>query len=292
LAKYAIKELEHLSGIKAHTIRIWEQRYNLLEPERTETNIRLYSDADLKTLLNVSFLNSHGMKISKIAKMAPEELHKAVLKLGESEQQTVFQVDTLLAAMIEFDEAKFDKALTTPILQYGFEQAMLNVVYPFLEKIGILWQTSNIHPAHEHFVSNLIRQKLLVAIDGQSLHRSPNATRLLLFLPEGEFHELALLFINFLARARGYYVMYLGQSLPLSDLVEVAEKVTPDFIISVFTSAPERDQVQHYINTLAQSFNCHLLLYGSLLQQENLVLPEKVERFVRINHVISRLETL
>lgn len=292
MAKYAIKELEHLSGIKAHTIRIWEQRYNLLSPERTETNIRFYSDADLKTLLNVSFLNNHGYKISRIAKMGSEEMCAAVLALRESETQTGSQVDTLLTAMIDFDEAKFDKALATPILQFGFEQAMLSVVYPFLDKIGILWQTNNIHPAHEHFVSNLIRQKLLVAIDGQSLYRKPNAKRLLLFLPEGEFHELALLFINFLARARGYHVMYLGQSLPFADLVEVVEKCKPEFIVSVFTSAPERDQVQVYLNKLAETFSCSMLLYGTLLQQESLILPARVERFERIHQVINRLETL
>ncbi len=290
MAQYAIKELEHLSGIKAHTIRVWEQRYNLLKPQRTETNIRYYNDDDLKTLLNVSSLSSKGYKISRIARMSNEELTREVLALSETQNDSHIQVDALLLAMIGLDEEKFEKALNTPILQYGFEGAMLEVVYPFLERIGILWQTSNIHPAHEHFVSNLIRQKLIVAIDGQKLQQRETSTRYLLFLPEGEFHEIALLFINFLVRARQNHVMYLGQSLPFNDLVEVAEAYKPDIIASAFTSNPERDQVQDYINLISNRFPAsRILLYGTQVQADWLTFPENTQRFSRITEVISHL---
>lgn len=293
MAQYAIKELEHLSGIKAHTIRIWEQRYNLLTPRRTETNIRFYSDADLKTLLNVSALTSKGYKISKIAQMSPEVLCREVLSLAAGTVNNHAHVDALLLAMIELNEAAFEKGLSTPILQLGFERAMLEVVYPFLERIGILWQTSNIHPAHEHFVSNLIRQKLIVAIDGQIQQPYATANRLLLFLPEGELHELALLFINYLARARKHHVMYLGQSLPFKDLLEVANAYRPAYLVSVFTSFPERGQVQGYINQLAQHFaEAQILLYGSQLQQKEIVLPANVTSLNRITDVITHFDAI
>jgi len=293
LGQYAIKELEHLSGIKAHTIRIWEQRYNLLQPQRTETNIRFYSDDDLKTILNVSALTSKGFKISKIAQMTREELRNQVLELAVSQADNQYQIDAMLLAMIELDEAKFEKALTTPILQSGFESAMLEVIYPFLERIGILWQTSNIHPAHEHFVSNLIRRKLIVAIDGQTLERKENAARFILFLPEGELHELALLFINFLARSRRHHVMYLGQSLPFNDLLEVANTFKPDHLVSVFTSRPETGEVQPLINSLAESFpNAEVWLYGAQMQNESLFFPSNIKRFGRITEVITSLNAL
>ena len=293
MAQYAIKELEHLSGIKAHTIRIWEQRYNLLQPQRTETNIRFYSDDDLKTILNVSVLTSKGYKISKIARMSREELSKEVLQLAISQADTQFQIDALLLAMIELDETKFDKALTTSILQLGFEKAMLEVVYPFMERIGILWQTSNIHPAHEHFVTNLIRRKLIVAIDGQALQRKENAARFILFLPEGELHEIALLFINYLARSRRHQVMYLGQSLPLNDLLEVANSYKPEYVVSVFTSRPETSEVQTLIDQLASNFkNARVWLYGAQMQNEALTLPANIQKFNRITAIISELNAL
>ena len=293
MAQYAIKELEHLSGIKAHTIRIWEQRYNLLTPRRTETNIRFYSDADLKTLLNVSALTSKGYKISKIAQMSEEDLRKEVLELSAGNATDQLRIDTLLVAMIELDEAKFEKALSIPILQLGFEKAMLQVVYPFLERIGILWQTSNIHPAHEHFVSNYIRRKIIVAIDGQVLQRKETATRLLLFLPEGELHELALLFINYLARARKHHVMYLGQSLPYEDLAEVVNFYKPHYLVSVFTSFPDSDQIQDFIDLLASSFSStSILLYGSQLHNETLVYPANVTKTLRITDVINLLDKI
>ncbi|HYG20395.1 MAG TPA: MerR family transcriptional regulator, partial [Ohtaekwangia sp.] len=169
MGKYSIKELEQLSGIKAHTIRIWEKRHKLVKPSRTPTNIRFYSDADLKKIINVSLLNSQGMKISRIATLTPEEINQKVLALSETTSDAAIHMDQMVVTMIDLDEASFERVLSNLILRYGFEKSITDIVFPFLEKIGVLWQTQNITPAHEHFISNLIRQKIIVAIDSLSL---------------------------------------------------------------------------------------------------------------------------
>ncbi|MBC5775026.1 MerR family transcriptional regulator [Pontibacter sp. KCTC 32443] len=279
MAQYTIKELEHLSGIKAHTIRIWEQRYNILCPKRTETNIRYYDDKDLKTLLNVSLLNEKGYKISKIAQMQPEQMIEKVQQLCEIPGECSQHINNMMAAMLDLDEEAFDKAISTVSLQLGFAEAMNRLIYPFLHKIGILWQTGNITPAHEHFVSNLIRQKLIVAIDGQVVRRQPGASSYLLYLPEGELHELALLYMNYVIRMHNQHVIYMGQNLPFSDLELTYSLSKPEFICTVLTSAPERDQVQNYLYKLAQRFpETTIYIYGLLVQQEQLQFPENVKR--------------
>src|SRR5688572_1728818 len=165
MGKYSIKELEKLSGIKAHTIRIWEKRHRLIEPQRTNTNIRFYSDDDLKKIINVSVLNNNGLKISKIAGMSGDEMHRKIMELTTTKSEATIHIDQLVIAMVELDEEKFERILAGLTLRFGFEQTVVDVIYPFLEKIGVLWQTHHITPAQEHFISNLIRQKVIVAID-------------------------------------------------------------------------------------------------------------------------------
>ena len=166
MGQYSIKELEQLSGIKAHTIRIWEKRHKIIEPSRTATNIRYYSDLDLKKIINVSLLNTYGIKISKIADMSLDDVNKKVLEISELQNDKGVHIDQMVIAMIDMEEELFEKILNNLILRFGFEKTITEIIYPFLEKIGILWQTQNITPAHEHFISNLIRQKIIVAIDG------------------------------------------------------------------------------------------------------------------------------
>ncbi|MBF8963073.1 MerR family transcriptional regulator [Pontibacter sp. FD36] len=291
MAQYTIKELEHLSGIKAHTIRIWEQRYNVLCPQRTDTNIRYYSDADLKTLLNISLLNEQGFKISKIAKMSPEQLKLTVQQLAEQEASSLsHHITNMVTAMIDMDEEQFDKSFSTVTLQVGFHQAMLQVVYPFLHKIGILWQTNNITPAHEHFVSNLVRQKLIVAIDGQVVKRKEGEPTYLLYLPEGELHEIALLYMNYLIRSHHQQVLYLGQNLPFKDLQLTYNQLKPDIICTVMTIIPERDQVQDYIDKLATTFPAtQIYLYGYQVQHDFLTFPQNTHRLSCIEDFIRML---
>jgi DNA-binding transcriptional MerR regulator len=252
MGKYSIKELEQLSGIKAHTIRIWEKRHNLIQPSRTPTNIRLYSDEDLKKIINVSLLNNSGFKISKIVDMTHDELNRQVLQLTEHTSDISVHIEQLVVAMIDMEEEAFEKILNTLILRYSFERTITEIVYPFLEKIGLLWQTGNIAPAHEHFMSNLIRQKLMVAIDGLPLPPR-SARKILLFLPEGELHELGLLFYHFLTRKAGWRTYYLGQNVPHSDLVSVYKTHRPDLLLTSITSSFSGN-IRFYLGRLEEDF--------------------------------------
>ncbi|MFB9862345.1 MerR family transcriptional regulator [Rufibacter immobilis] len=280
MAHYSIKELEHLSGIKAHTLRIWEQRYQLLNPKRTQTNIRYYDDADLKSLLNVALLYQEGYKISKIAQLPPEQVAHEVLKVTQAELGKDQYMSQLIIAMVELDESLFERVLSRAVLQLGFPVAVQQVVYPFLNKIGLLWQTNNITPAHEHFMSQLIRQKMLVAIDAQQLQHAPGAPKILLYLPEGELHELSLLYMHYQFRAFGFKTLYLGQHLPLSDLVKAAEQYQPDYLCSVFTTTPSRTEAEEYLSTLLEQLPAvELLVSGFILQPFQGQLPTRVHYF-------------
>ncbi|MEQ8688798.1 MAG: MerR family transcriptional regulator [Imperialibacter sp.] len=291
MSNYSIKDLEHLSGIKAHTIRIWEQRYNFIKPSRSETNIRSYDDLDLKLILNVSLLKDNGFKISHIADMSSQEIAEEVLLLTEKHLRFPEQIHALTLAMIDMDEDRFEKIMSSNILKLGFEKTMLNIVYPFLSKIGVLWQTGSITPAQEHFISNLIRQKLIVAIDGQYSSEYTNAKKYLLYLPEGELHELSLLFADYVIRSRHNKSIYLGQSLPLQDLVSVYNLHKPKFILSILTSVPGIDQVQGYVDKLSGLFpESTILLSGYQVIGQDIQTPDNVIIFTRSEQITSFVE--
>jgi DNA-binding transcriptional MerR regulator len=261
MGKYSIKELEQLSGIKAHTIRIWEKRHRLIEPSRTPTNIRFYSDDDLKKIINVSVLNNSGIKISRIADMTTDQINKKVLEISEIKDDAMLNTDQLILAMVDMEEELFEKILNNYILRYGFEKTVVEIIYPFLQKIGILWQTRNITPAHEHFISNLIRQKIIVAIDGLPIPPK-TARKILLFLPEGEMHELGLLFYHYLTRKDGFRTYYLGQNLPHEDLVKIVAVHKPELLITSITS-PTALSIDSYFKKLQEDFpNQTILVSG------------------------------
>jgi DNA-binding transcriptional MerR regulator len=250
MANYTIRDLEKLSGIKAHTIRIWEKRYKLIEPERTLTNIRTYCDAELRKLLNISILNRNGYKISLIAKLSHDEITDNINKLYENPTDTESQIENLAIAMIDLDEAKFEKILSRAIIQLGFEDTVIRVINPFLVRIGIMWQTGSINPAQEHFVSNLIRQKILVAIDSQMSGETNDSKTFLLFLPEGENHELGMLFANYMIRKRGHKVIFLGQNIPFSDLEDIIKIKHIDFLLTAFVTNASNINIQKYLDRL------------------------------------------
>ncbi|MEE4197090.1 MAG: MerR family transcriptional regulator [Bacteroidales bacterium] len=254
MASYSIKELENLSGIKAHTIRIWEKRYNLIVPSRTDTNIRYYCDQDLKRLLNIAILNRQGIRISEIAKLSDEELGERVVNLSIDAGDAERNIEQLVIAMVDMDEVKFDRVLSRYIMNKGFEDAVVKVFFPFFERIGILWQTGSINPAHEHFVSNLFRQKLMVAIDNNMVADNQNAKKFILFLPEGEYHELGLLFYNYLIRKTGQKVYYLGSSVPFNDIVETSKMVDADYLFTTITASLIKDETIGYLNRLSKNF--------------------------------------
>jgi DNA-binding transcriptional MerR regulator len=291
VSSYSIKDLEQLSGIKAHTLRIWEQRYNLLSPKRTDTNIRYYDDQDLKLILNVALLNDNGVKISKIASMASNEIREEVMKLTERSLTHDDQIHALTICMIEMDEERFDKILSTNIIKLGFEQTMMNIIYPFMSKIGVLWQTGAINPAQEHFISNLVRQKLIVAIDGQIV--KGGGKKFLLFLPEGELHETSILFASYLIKNKGHKVIYLGQTTPSEDLISVYNLHQPEFLLTVITTSPSSENVQEYLNTLSKTFPItNILVTGYQVIGQDLVFPSNVRLLNYIRDIKDFLEEL
>lgn len=291
MSSYSIKDLEQLSGIKAHTLRVWEQRYNLLSPKRTETNIRFYDDQDLKLILNVALLNDNGVKISKIASMASDEIREEVMKLTERSLTHDDQIHALTICMIEMDEERFDKILSTNIIKLGFEQTMMNIIYPFMSKIGVLWQTGAINPAQEHFISNLVRQKLIVAIDGQTL--KAGGKKFLLFLPERELHETSILFASYLIKNKGHKVIYLGQTTPYEDLVSVYNLHQPEFLLTVITTSPSSEDVQEYLYSISKRFSTSkILVTGYQVIGQDLIFPSNVRLLNYIRDIKEFLEEL
>lgn len=250
---FTIKDLENLSGIKAHTIRIWEQRYNFIKPCRTATNIRSYSNEELRIILNVALLNKYGYKISHIDKMTDGERREKILTLNQAEAQQERIINELIQNMILLDMEKFEAILDKYINVRGIERMITQLLFPFLEKIGILWQTHHINPAQEHLVSNLIRQKLIVGIDGIATSLKVNKSALL-FLPEGEHHEIGLLFMYYLLKSRGVQVVYLGANVPMKDLEYVAKLKKPDFIYSHLTTVGAKFNFSKFLSDITTRF--------------------------------------
>ncbi len=250
---FTIKDLENLSGIKAHTIRIWEQRYSFIKPERTGTNIRYYSNEELKKILNVALLNKYGYKISHIDKMNEGEMKEKILSLSQMEAQQERIVNDLIQSMVDIDIEKVEIILDKFIAARGIERAITQIIFPFLEKIGILWLTNHINPAQEHFVTNIIRQKLIVGIDSIVTPVKVNKS-VLLFLPEGEYHELGLLFMYYLLKNRGVTTYYLGSNVPLKDVEYVAKLKNPDYLYSHLTTVGQNFNFDKFIVNVTQKF--------------------------------------
>lgn len=286
---FSIKEIEALTGVKAHTLRIWEQRYAMVAPKRTETNIRYYDEKDLRKLLNVALLNRNGFKISEIAVLSDVELRDKVLVVSGEKSDFDNQMQALTLAMLELDERVFERLLTTAFLQMGIEKTMMHVIFPFFRNIGIMWQTGSINPAHEHFITNIIRQKLIVAIDGQIIRTDGWSKKYMLFLPEGEFHELGLLFAHYVIRARGHHVIYIGTNVPYIDLKVVHKVYKPDVMLTILTSPMVNVPAQKYLDDIASDFpNTTVLTSGSLLLSDSsLHIPQNVKLLKDFKELLS-----
>lgn len=275
---YTIKDLEHLTGIKAHTLRIWEKRYQVVTPRRTPTNIRYYNDEDLKKLLNISILNRHGFKISNIANLPNDELSKKIISMSNKGLDSDSRIENLVVDMIEMDEAKFEKDLTTMIINLGFEDTFNQVLFPFFEKMGLLWQIGTINPAQEHFMSNLIRQKMIVAIDGivppaTTDHRKSYV----LYLPDGELHEIGLLFYSNIIQKAGHKVIYLGQMVPFVDLVRISGSQHPDGLVTFITSSLSNEDVHDHLDQLITHFpDKQILVSGLQFRIHDIKIPPQI----------------
>jgi len=291
VAVYSINDLEKLSGIKAHTIRIWEQRYGILNPKRTKTNIRYYEDDDLKLLLNVALLNKNGFKISKIAKMTALELSEQVAHISHIDLEEGTQLDALTISMIEMDEYKFDRIISTNIQQLGFEQTMIQVIYPFLDKLGVLWLTGSINPVQENFMSSLIRQKIITAIDNEPFALGNDTKKYLVYLPEGESQELSLLFMHYLLKTRKNKVLYLGLNISVNDLVDACQIHEPDYIFTMITETYSKSPVQKYVDELSSTFpNAKVLLSGYQVVAQNVRSSNNVTVLKSLDDSISFLD--
>lgn len=293
MAVYSIKDLESLSGIKAHTIRIWEKRYSLIHPHRTSTNIRYYTDKDLKKILGIALLNRHGIKISNIARLSDLELKEEIMRLSASNDARQSIIDSLIMAMVEMDEIRFLSILNKSISRLGFKETILQVVYPFLNRTGVLWQAGEISPAHEHFVSNLIRQKIVSAIDSFTHVYNPGSKKFILLLPEGEWHEIGLLFSFFLLREAGHEVIYLGQSVPYSDLLATGANKSFDFILLSSTTPRPDFNITEYLQDLGVAFPDKTILYFSYgLTEKPAVLGEHHVHLNELKDLVRFLDSL
>lgn len=291
MAIYSISDLEKLSGIKCHTIRMWEQRYGVLRPKRTDTNIRYYEDDDLQVLLNIAMLNRHGIKISKIAAMTKEDIAEKVGDVSDFKIELDAQLDVLTLSVIEMDEFKFARIFDNHVDQLGFEKTMLEVVYPFMEKLSLLWLTGSIKPVQENFITQLIRNKLIAAIEKEPLTSNRKAPKFMLYLPKDEQQELSLLFMQYLLKKRGFQVINLGANLALIDLKDACHIHHPDYVFTVLSETFNREPVQRYLENLRDAApGSKLLLTGYLVASQSVKTPENVTILSSIDDTIEFLD--
>lgn len=249
--KFTIKDLENISGIKAHTIRIWEKRYNLFTPKRTSGNSRYYDQDSLQKLLNVVLLNDNNYKISKIAAMSEEGIVLAARELAHKTNITNDAINSLKIAMYNFDQNLFNEVYAKLLVNQSFTDIIKETFIPLLNFIGLLWQTKTLTPAHEHFISNLIAQKIQINTERIAFKRNTNKKVYVLYLPENEIHELGLLYLSYELTLRGYYTVYLGQSVPLQNLIDIQAVFDDICFISYFTVEPQDDRLLPYFEELS-----------------------------------------
>lgn len=252
---YSIKDLEKLSGIKAHTLRIWEKRYGILMPKRTETNIRYYEDSDLQKVLNIALLRKKGYKISKIAELSEADITRLTAELSQVDVAFEDHIDALSMAMFELNEFKFNKILDHYIEQNGFAHTMEEVIYPFLEKLSMMWMAGSIKSAHESFITYFVRRKCIAAIDNIKHSHYENGPSFIIYLAEKETHELSLLYIHYLLKKQGVEVINLGLNVPLIDVVDTCNIKRPQYIFTMINDTYENGTLQGYIDDLLKYSN-------------------------------------
>jgi DNA-binding transcriptional MerR regulator len=273
---FSIKDLENLSGIKAHTIRVWEQRYSFLKPARTSTNIRYYTSNELRIVLNTALLNKYGYKISHIDKMNEREMQQKIKALTHVQAQNEKLINELIQYMIDLDIDKFEKTLEDYITAKGIDKTIVQLIFPYLERVGILWMASYIHPAQEHLVTNIIRQKLIAGIDNSQTRIACNKT-ILLFLPEGELHELGLLYTYYLLKKHGARTLYLGANVPFKDVQFVYASKKPDYLYTHLTSVTGGFDMEKFVRQINKDMpSAPLVISGQLAQRHIKKLPSCV----------------
>ncbi|MBC2845922.1 MerR family transcriptional regulator [Winogradskyella flava] len=293
--QFSIKDLENLTGIKAHTIRIWEKRYNLLQPKRTDTNIRYYDLANFQKLLNVSYLNNNGYKISKIATIEEHKIPLLVREIAAENNMESHAINAFKLSMLNFDQALFYNTYESLLREKAFDEIFYDIFIPLLTEIGLLWQTDTITPAHEHFLTSLIRQKILINTEKvQSKQINKSKKTFVLYLPENEIHELGLMFINHQLVSKGYQSIFLGFSVPIESLVDLKNYYDELIYVSYFTVKPEKAEIEKYIENfnklMLEGTNTKLWILGQMLNSLDLdKLPKGITPFKSIQALIDNL---
>ncbi|MBK8347468.1 MAG: MerR family transcriptional regulator [Saprospiraceae bacterium] len=284
---YSIKDLESLSGVKAHTLRIWEKRYGIIQPNRTETNIRYYKDEDLQKILNISLLNRLGFKISKIATMQADQIRQKVAEINEVGSIFEDQLDAMMLSMFELDETKFNLLLDHQISSKGFEETMNTVVYPLLDKLSTMWLAGSVKAVHENFVNNIIRRKTIVETDKLCKSECGYHKKCLIYLPENESHELSLLFLQYILVKNKAKVVNLGVGVPLIDVLEGKNIFKPDYIFTIFNDSFSETPLQPYVNDLSENApDVEILFSGYQIANQQIDLPANT----RILNSIAQLK--
>jgi methanogenic corrinoid protein MtbC1 len=287
---FSIKDLENLSGIKAHTIRIWEKRYNVLEPTRTDTNIRLYDLASLQKLLNITLLHNHGYKISKISKYPPEKIPALVREIISDKSAKSHAISAFKMAMINFDHSLFFSTYNTLLSEKSFREVFYEVFIPLMTEMGLLWQSDTITPAHEHFISYLIKQKLLINTEKvQILEPSRNDKVFVLYLPMNEIHELGLMYLNYEVLSHGYKTIYLGESVPTESLSDLNKYFDSIVFVAYMTVQPDKEHVNDYIKEIQETVlqeDSELWLIGRMIDE---IKPSSYNDATRVFKSISDL---
>jgi len=286
MSTLTIRDLETLSGIKAHTIRMWEQRYQFLKPRRSDTNIRYYCTAELKLLLDIALLNKSGYRISQINSLSVQQIRATA---GTLTDQSIVQeniVNEMIGMMVDLDMEKFENLISAYTATKGIERAISDLVYPFLEKSGLLWKTGHLNPASEQLVSNILRQKLIVAIESTAPKELKKKT-VLLFLPENDHHEIGLLYIYYLLKSRGFSTIYLGDNVPLDDLEHIVKLKKPDLILTHLIGATPAFKTDKYIQQLRKKIPATKLIISGKLTHAPRVWPENVEWCQSIEQTVN-----
>jgi len=290
--QFTIRDIENLSGIKAHTIRIWEQRYSFIKPSRTSTNIRYYSNDDLRTILNIAVLSKYGYKISHINKMKATDILTKVAELDTNEAIKDRIVNELIQQMIELDNSGFEKIIDRQIAASGIEKVITKILFPFFERIGVLWQTGHINPAQEHLITNITRQKIIVGIDQLTPVLKKKKT-FLLFLPEREHHELGLLFVYFLLKKHGVEVIYLGANVPIKDAKFVVNIKNTSYIYLHLTTAPHGYSLEKFFKLLSVNFPANqIIISGFVTQFYKKNVPGNIKFVESPSHLVSFISSL
>lgn len=292
---FSIKNLENLSGIKAHTLRIWEKRYNLLEPERTDTNIRRYSLDSLKRLLNVTLLYNHGFKISKIASLNEDEIPELVRSIALKSNSEQVAINAFKLSMINFDYDLFDTNYNEILQYHDFQYVFLNVFMPLMRELGILWQTGAISPSHEHFITNLIKQKIHLQTETLQRKKPQRGDHpiFVIFLPENEIHELGVLYLNYLILNSGFRTIFLGQSLQTSSLETLYSYNSKFYFVSYLTVEPNKEEIMSFLTNFHQNLledrGSKLLLFGpQQIEIDTDKLPGQIELFRSVESFIAK----